>query len=183
MRIIGGKYRGKNLRSPESLNIRPTSDRARESVFNILNSRLGGSWENIRLLELFSGSGAFGLEAISRGAEQICLVDIDTTLSAKNAALFPSEKSKIEIIRGDATKLAKIGKKFNLLFADAPYKKGLSELALKAVTSGGWLEEGAVVVIEVEKNEKLVLPPQFTMLDERRYGIAKFIFARFDEKS
>ena len=78
MRIVGGKYRGKKLISPMSQNVRPTSDKAREALFNILRSRLGGNYSKLKLLDIFSGSGAFGLEAISQGFAEVALIDIDT---------------------------------------------------------------------------------------------------------
>ena len=112
MRIIGGSYRGKILISPTSANVRPTSDRARESVFNILYSKLEGSLSGVDLLDVFSGSGAFALEAVSRGVRSATLLDIDTRDLQKNVALFPKEKDKIKILRQDATNLVKKIKKY-----------------------------------------------------------------------
>ena len=102
MRIIAGQYRGKKLFTPDGKNVRPTSERAREAVFNILNSHPDCDYDSIRLADIFAGTGAFGLEAISRGAAMVTLVDKDTTLAAKNAKMFIKEQSKIKIIKTDA---------------------------------------------------------------------------------
>ncbi len=176
MRIIAGKYRGKKLFSPQSDGVRPTADRARESVFNILNSRLELPWENYRLLDLFSGTGAFALEALSRGASFIAMVDHNPQTIRKNAALFPNESANIRIITADATKLPPAQEKYNLLFADAPYNRGLSAPALISAASKNWLCPDAFCIVETEKSESLPLPQGFELLDERCYGIAKFSF-------
>ena len=136
MRIIAGTYRGKKLFSPLNEGVRPTSDRARESVFNILNSRLEQPWSAYRLLDIFSGTGAFALEAISRGIAVAALVDLNPTTMRKNVSLFPQEQHKIKIIAADAAKLPPAREKYNLLFADAPYRRGLSEAALISAATG-----------------------------------------------
>lgn len=174
MRIIAGKYRGKKLFSPSGDGVRPTSDRTREALFNILNSKLGNNWENLKVLDIFAGTGALGLEALSRGAAELCLIDTNTQTLTKNAKLFANEK--MEIIKADATALPNAKAKFNLFFMDAPYKKGLSELALAELVKKNWLESDAVGVIEVEKKEKIELPQEFEIIDERTYGIAKLYF-------
>lgn len=179
MRIIGGKYRGKKLYSPESDNVRPTADRAREALFNILRSRLGGGLESLRLLDVFAGSGAFALEALSQGFGGAAMVDIDTRAAAKNAALFPAEKNNLKIIRADATKLGKAFAVYDVLFMDAPYQKGLSEPALQCLAEQGWLQPGALCLIEIEKAEELILPDAYEELEVRRYGLAKVVIAEF----
>lgn len=179
MRIIGGSYRGKKLFSPQSEGVRPTADRARESVFNILNSKLDGGWETCRLLEIFAGTGAFSLEAISRGAAAACLIDINPDNARRNIALFPKEQGLIKLLKADALKLPQAAEAYNLLFMDAPYAKGLSEPALRRAAEQGWLQDGCLCVIELEKNEAFDLPSDFERLDERCYGIARFLFARY----
>ncbi len=176
MRIIGGTYRGKKLYSPASTAVRPTADRAREAVFNILNSKLGGDWSSVELLELFTGSGAFALEALSRGVAKVCMADIDLRDAKRNAALFPQEASKIKMLKADVTKMPQATEKYNLLFMDAPYNQGLSEPALASVLAKGWLFDDCLCVVETEKNESLVLPQGFELIDERIYGLAKFWF-------
>lgn len=178
MRIIGGTYRGKKLYSPESAKVRPTADRAREAVFNILNSKLGGEWDEVKLLELFTGSGAFALEALSRGAAKVCMVDVDLRDAKRNAALFPQEANKIKMLKADVTKMPQAVEKYNLLFMDAPYNQGLSEPALIEARAKGWLADEGWCVVEVEKTESFVPPQGFEVQDERIYGLARFLFLR-----
>ncbi len=178
MRIIGGKYRGKKLFTPENNDVRPTADRAREAVFNILTSKLENAWETYNLLDVFSGTGAFALEALSRGADSVCLIDKNTKLSAKNIALFPQEKEHIKLITADALRLPQASVRYNLVFMDAPYQKGLSTPALKELCNKGWLAEEALCIVEVEKTEMLNIPETFEFVDERVYGLAKFFFLR-----
>lgn len=179
MRIIGGKYRGKKLFSPQSEGVRPTADRARESVFNILNSKIGGAWEDYNLLELFAGTGAFALEALSRGAQSVCLIDINPDNARRNIALFQKERAVIKLQKADALKLPPAPRSYNLLFTDAPYTKGLTEPALKSAAQQGWLAPGCLCVIEIEKNESIDLLPAFEVVDDRCYGIARFILAEY----
>lgn len=177
MRIIGGKYRGKKLFSPESSAVRPTSDRAREALFNILRSRLGGDFSSLKLLDVFAGTGAFALEAVSQGFGEVALVDIDTKTLLKNIALFPDEKKRIKIIRSDARLLGEAVSSYDVLFMDAPYLKGLTEPALEALLKGKWLNWGALCLIELEKDEKIILPKGLVEKDVRRYGLAKVVIA------
>jgi len=180
MRIIGGLYRGKNLLSPQTGNIRPTSDKARESIFNILYSKLTKTWDQINLADIFTGSGAFGLEAVSRGAKSVALVDIDTASATKNIALFPNEKNKITLIRADASSLPHSRQKFDIIFMDAPYHKGLSEQALSSILKNNWLAPDGICVIETAADETLEIPQPLKLIDERSYGIAKFWFLTFE---
>ncbi|MBE6453264.1 MAG: hypothetical protein E7017_00040 [Alphaproteobacteria bacterium] len=176
MRIVGGKYRGKKLISPMSQNVRPTSDKAREALFNILRSRLGGNYSKLKLLDIFSGSGAFGLEAISQGFAEVALIDIDTRDLQKNVDLFVSEKNKIKVVRADITNDVFLSAKYDVLFSDAPYNKGLTEKALEKIYP--FLNNGALCFIELEKNEQCTLPHQYTLLDERNYGAAKVMIVQ-----
>lgn len=177
MRIIGGRYRGKKLISPASDKVRPTSDKAREALFNILRSRLGNDFGNFSLIDVFSGSGAFGLEALSQGFAFVALVDIDTRDLQKNTVLFANEQSRIKVVRADAAQTFALPEKYDVLFMDAPYNKGLTEKAL--VNAKAVLAKGALCLIEVEKNEVCTLPEEYKLLDERRYGLAKILIAEF----
>ncbi len=176
MRIIGGKYRGKKLISPMSEKIRPTSDKAREALFNILRSRLGSDFGGLKLIDVFAGSGAFGLEAISQGFAEVVLVDIDPTDLQKNVALFANEKNKIGIVKADATKKLLLDKKFDVLFMDAPYHKNLTEKALIALKD--LLNKQALCLIEVCHDEICNLPDGYETVDERKYGQAKVLIAK-----
>ncbi len=177
MRIIGGKYRGKKLVSPQSNNVRPTSDKAREALFNILRNRLGSDFASYKLLDVFSGSGAFALEALSQGFAEVTMLDIDTTDLQKNVKLFPLEKNKIKVIKADINSAICPLDKFDVVFMDAPYNKGLSEIALQKIKP--WLKDKAICIVEVEKNEPCSLPEGYDLVDERRYGPAKIILAEF----
>lgn len=177
MRIIGGKYRGKKLFSPRSESVRPTSDKAREALFNIMRNRLGQDFSSLKFIDVFSGSGAFGLEALSQGFAKVVLVDIDINDLQKNVKLFENEKNKIDVIKADVTKSIPTSDKFDVVFMDAPYNKGLSEKALISVVK--CLNNGALCMIELAKNEICTLPENYRLLDERTYGIAKVLIAEF----
>ena len=157
--------------------VRPTSDKAREALFNILRARLGNDFSKLKLLDVFTGSGALGMEAVSQGFAAVTMIDIDLSDAKKNADLLPQEKNKIRLIQGDACKIVSHDEKFDVMFMDAPYNKGLSEKALANMR--GWLNKGALCLIEVEKNEECTLPEQYELLDTRRYGLAKVIIAEF----
>ena len=179
MRIISGLYRGKKLFSPDSDKVRPTSDRAREALFNILNSQLENPWSEYALIDVFAGTGAFALEAISRGAKAVCLIDIDTHNLLKNTKLFSLEADKIKVVRADASKLPAPSSQYDILFMDAPYNQGLSELALQSLHDKKWLKNGALCMIEVEKAEQIAIPACYQYQNERIYGLAKVIFLRY----
>jgi 16S rRNA (guanine966-N2)-methyltransferase len=177
MRIIGGKYRGKKLISPSVDYIRPTSDKAREALFNILRSRLGCSFVGKTLIDVFAGSGAFALEALSQGFAEVTLVDKDISSLLKNTALFPVEQKNIHIVRADATQNIPCATTHDVAFLDAPYRQGLTEQALTILPRV--LKPGALCLIEVEKNESCELPLSYRLLDERHYGLAKVLIAEF----
>ncbi|MHB1110468.1 MAG: 16S rRNA (guanine(966)-N(2))-methyltransferase RsmD, partial [Devosia sp.] len=150
MRIVAGKFRGKNLFSPSDETIRPTSDRARESIFNILSSRLGPNLDGSRVLDLFAGTGALGLEALSRGAASV--VFVDTGAAARGLIRDHIEAfgagGVAKLLRRDATDLGPAGTMgpFNLVFLDPPYGRGLGEKALASLAAGKWLAPDAVIV-------------------------------------
>ena len=176
MRIIGGKYRGKKLWSPEGKSVRPTADRAREAVFNILYSHLGEAYENLDMADIFAGTGAFGLEAISRGFKSATLVDINIKNAERNAKMFPAEQDKIHLVRADAENLPRLKRKFHLVFMDAPYNKGLSDVVLVQLISKDWLHDGAVCIVEIRNDEKIVVPEELEVVDSRVYGLARILF-------
>lgn len=174
MRIIAGKFRGKQLTSPQGDDIRPTSDRVRESVFNILASRLGPNFDGIRVLDLFAGTGALGLEALSRGADFACFVDTDAEargLIRGHVEAF-GLGGRTKILRRDADDLGHTQsfEPFNLIFLDPPYNKGLGEKALASALAGGWIAPDAIIVLEEKKGVVLNLPSGFSLDDSRDYG-------------
>ena len=183
MRIVAGKFRGKTLTSPSDDGIRPTSDRARESIFNILGSRLGPVLAGKRVLDLFAGTGALGLEALSRGAAHVTFVDtgaearglIRDHIEAFGAAGIT------KLLRRDATALGAPGSfgQFDLIFLDPPYGQGLGEKALADLAANGWIAPGAMVVWEEAVEAEVIVPDGFTLDDTREYGAAAVRFLRF----
>ncbi|MCX7899028.1 MAG: 16S rRNA (guanine(966)-N(2))-methyltransferase RsmD [Methylocystis sp.] len=182
MRIVGGALRGRALSSPRSQTIRPTTDRLRESVFDILAHRFRDPVAGASVIDLFAGTGALGFEALSRGAARTLFVDN----GAEARALIRANCEALgvggvtRIFRRDATKLgaAPPGETFSLAFLDPPYGKGLTTPALRALIDGGWLTEGALLVIEEAADADLDLPAPLALEDRRRYGDTQFIFAR-----
>ncbi len=174
MRIIAGTKRGKKLFTPADERIRPTADRAREALFNILNAKLKESLAAYDVLDVFAGTGALGLEAASRGAKSVLFVDIDTALAEKNAKACGFDN--VQFIKRDARQLPKARQAYGLAFSDAPYNKGLSEPVLQKLINEGYLADEALVVVETAADEALAIPEGFEMIDERRYGAARFTF-------
>lgn len=174
MRIVGGKFRGRVLAAPFSSAIRPTSDRIRESLFNILEHRLVGGFSGVRVLDLFAGTGALGVEALSRGAKAAVFVEQSVEgralirMNAETLGLIGAAR----ILRRDATQLGAAGTlvPFNLVFADPPYGRGAGEKAFMAAFEGGWLHNDAILVLEEATEAVINLPPAFIMQDERHYG-------------
>lgn len=175
MRIIGGAFRGRRLASvgkgDEAARLRPTSDRVRESLFNVLMSGHREAVEGARVLDLFAGTGALGLEALSRGAAEVVFVENGRPaqrILRENIALCGVE-GQTRVIARDARKpgTAPDGP-FDLVFLDPPYGKGLGEAALAAALTGGWIAPGALIVWE--EGGGVTPPPDLTLLDERRYG-------------
>ncbi|TCL01241.1 16S rRNA (guanine966-N2)-methyltransferase [Shimia isoporae] len=176
MRIIAGEYRGIALASvgkgDAGAHLRPTTDRVRESLFNVLQGgKFGDPIEGARVLDLFAGTGALGLEALSRGAEHVCFVDDGRKsgqLIRENVRITRA-KGCTRLITTDATRLpANSDAPFDLVFLDPPYGKALGNRALDAAAKGGWLAENALIVWEESSPQQA--PIGFSLLDHRRYG-------------
>jgi 16S rRNA (guanine966-N2)-methyltransferase len=183
VRIVGGRFRGRTLAAPATPATRPTSDRVREAVFNILLHGLADlQIPGARVLDLFAGSGALGLEALSRGAN-FCLF-VDTSPEARAQIRRNVEALGLtgatRIFRRDATDLGPAGTLagFGLAFLDPPYEGRLGERALLSATTGGWLAPGAVVVLEQQQGTPTVLAPSLTLLARRSWGGTEVLFAR-----
>ena len=183
MRIVAGLYRGKKLFSPQSDAVRPTADRARESVFNILYSMLEKSWSELSFADIFAGTGAMGLEALSRGAKKVAVVDIDVASVNKNLAMFQNEKDKVSVVKRDVCHLGVAPCAFDVVFMDAPYKKSLSEKALCEVLDKQWLAEDGICIVETEADENLAFDERLELVDKRKYGIANFWFLQRKKNS
>ena len=174
MRIVGGAFRGRALAAPNDHSIRPTTDRTREALFNILTHRFADRLEGARVLDLFAGTGALGLEAMSRGASHCLFIEE----SAQGRGLIRTNietmgmQGRTKIFRRDATRMGEVGTilPFNLLFADPPYGKGLGEAAMQSARAGGWLVPDSLCVVEETASVSFDPGEGFTLLDERSYG-------------
>jgi len=184
VRIVAGRFKGRSLAAPTGPNIRPTSDRVREAVFNVLSHSVADfTPEGARALDLFAGTGALGLEALSRGAQFALFVDNGAEARAlvrQNIEAF-GVAGIARLFRRDATSLGKVENfaAFDLVFADPPYGQGLGERALGAASLGGWIADNAVVVLEEASDMQVSLPAQFTAMDQRSYGDTSVHFLRY----
>jgi 16S rRNA (guanine966-N2)-methyltransferase len=184
MRVIAGKHRGRKLAAPEGGEVRPTAARAREALFDILmHGRLsdGPAYEDAIVLDAFAGTGAFGLEALSRGARFVTFLEKDRAARAvlkENIATL-GEAQHAAILTGDATRPPRATGPCSLAFLDPPYREDLAAPALAALGKSGWLAPEALVIVELAAREDFEVPEGFTLLDERRYGAARFVFLRY----
>ena len=185
MRIVGGRLRGRAIGTPKSQAIRPTADRLRESLFNILIHSFDDPVTGARVLDLFAGTGALGIEALSRGAAFALFVDegaeARALLRENVAALGLGGTSKI--FRRDATKLGEPNPlaPFSLAFLDPPYGQGLATAALNSARAGGWLTPDALIAVEEATKAQFAAPEGFQEVDRRRYDDSEFVFLRLGE--
>jgi 16S rRNA (guanine966-N2)-methyltransferase len=182
MRIIAGRFRGHALKTPKTYRVRPTSDRLRETLFNVLAHSYGDPVEGARVLDLFAGTGALGLESLSRGAAFALFVEDGVEarglLRGNVEALGVGGASRI--FRRDATRLgpAHPNEPFPLVFADPPYGKGMAEKALASAREGGWLTPEALIVVEEAADAAFEVPVGLEEIETRVYSAAKLIFLR-----
>jgi 16S rRNA (guanine966-N2)-methyltransferase len=182
MRVVGGDLRGRTLAAPKSQAIRPTADRLRESLFNILTHAYGDPIGGSRVLDLFAGTGALGIEALSRGAAFALFVDDGAEARAllrENVATL-GLGGTTRIFRRDATKLGPAHpiEPFSLVFLDPPYGKNLAEHALASARAGGWLTPDALIVVEEAKKSAFAPPEGFAEIARRSYDDTEFIFLK-----
>jgi 16S rRNA (guanine966-N2)-methyltransferase len=188
MRIVGGSFKGRSLKAPSSQTVRPTSDRARQALFNILEHNPDffcddQALEGANVIDLFAGTGALGLEALSRGAAYALFVDS----SVEGRGLIRENMQtmgvavRARLFKRDATKIGDRGKMepFTLAFLDPPYGKGLGERTLRALDEGRWLAPDALVVFEESIKADVAIPSAFSVLDERDMGEARMRFLRY----
>ena len=182
MRIVGGRLKGRNLASPSSQRIRPTADRLRESLFNILIHSYGDPITGARVLDLFAGTGALGIEAISRGAAFALFVDNGAEARAllRNNVEALGLGGVTKVYRRDATNLGPAHpiESFSLVFLDPPYRMKLADKALVSLRDGGWLTPGALAVVEEAKAAEFSAPEGFDELERRVYDDSEFVFLR-----
>lgn len=183
MRIVAGKFKGRRLAEPKSNAIRPTGDRARETMFNILQHGCNVSFEGVRVLDLFAGTGALGLEALSRGAAFCLFVEVAAEARAlirTNVETF-GQTGHTKIYRRDATGLGdseSLGA-FDLVLLDPPYDKGLGEAALQSLAQGNWLRPDAIAVLEERKGNAIAIPAEFETIDQRELADTQMQFLRY----
>jgi 16S rRNA (guanine966-N2)-methyltransferase len=183
MRVVGGSLRGRTLAAPKSQSIRPTADRLREALFNILVHSYDDPIGGARMLDLFAGTGALGIEALSRGAAFTLFIDdgaeARALLRENTASLGLGGSSRI--FRRDATKLgpAHPVEPFSLAFLDPPYGQKLAEKSLASARAGAWLVPDSLVIVEEATKSAFAAPEGFAELDRRRYDDTEFVFLRF----
>ena len=185
MRIVGGQYKGRRIHAPKGETSRPTTDRNRESLFNILSVRDDIDLENARVLDLFAGSGALGFEAISRGASFVLFVETDAAArgairdNIEALGAFGTTRLHRRSAASLGTKPASAGDKFNLVFADPPYGEDLAKPALEGLHHGEWLSPNALIIVEQGKKETPVAARHFEEIDRRVYGNTMFGLYRY----
>jgi 16S rRNA (guanine966-N2)-methyltransferase len=182
MRVVGGQHRGRPLAAPRSRAIRPTSDRLRESLFNILAHAFGDPVTGARVLDLFAGTGALGIEALSRGAAFALFVDDGAearSLIRDNVATL-GLGGITRVFRRDATRLGPVHplEPFSLVFLDPPYGRDLASQALVSARAGGWLAQDALTVVEEAATAGFIAPAGFTEIERRRYDDTELIIMR-----
>lgn len=188
MRVVAGRFRGRALQAPDDMKIRPTSDRVRESLFNILAHGIADfSLDGARVIDLFAGTGALGIEAASRGAAYCLFVEEapDARALIRTNVENLGLTGETRIFRRDATDLGPAGnmEPYDLAFLDPPYGKGLGEKALDALARGNWLRPGAISVLEERAGVTLTFADGFTVLDARTYGDTEITILRFGAAS
>ena len=185
MRIVGGQFKGRTLTTPDGRNTRPTSDRAREAIFNILaHAEWAPNLDGARVMDVFAGSGALGFEALSRGAVSCLFVETD---DAARGAIRDNVESfglfgNTRVHRRDAAQLGvRPGSQadaFDLCFLDPPYRKGLGEAALDCLITGNWLSENATVVFERAADEDDFATDVWEIINTKTYGAAQVLFLK-----
>ncbi|WP_120497784.1 16S rRNA (guanine(966)-N(2))-methyltransferase RsmD [Kiloniella sp. EL199] len=188
MRIVGGKHRGRSLTCPTGKTARPTLDRTRESLFNILlqgdvskgllpqgtKSLLIGQ----HVLDVFAGTGALGLEALSRGAQKVTFIEkaTDSLTALRDNIKNLKEQQTTQVIQGDALTPPKARKVCSLVLMDAPYNQDLTNPAITALDKAGWIAKTALIVTECDSKESITAPAGFEEVDNRKYGKARIFF-------
>jgi 16S rRNA (guanine966-N2)-methyltransferase len=184
MRIIAGRNRGRKLAAPAGQTVRPSSDRLRQALFNILqHGKHGVEIDDAIVVDAFAGTGAIGLEALSRGAGYVVFIENEPTALEslrKNVALC-NESEHAEITRADATQPPPAPAACDLAFLDPPYGRELASPALSALAQKDWFKDDALCIVELASSEQLVPPEGFEFLDVRTYGAAQIVILRWHD--
>jgi 16S rRNA (guanine966-N2)-methyltransferase len=186
LRIVGGSHRGRRLLAPPGETVRPTSDRAREALFNILShgqfAAAGIRFAERAVLDAFAGTGALGLEALSRGAAEAFFIENDADARAvlrRNIAALGEER-RAHVVTGDAVRPPRASARCAVVFLDPPYRSSFAAPALMALAAAGWLAADALAVVEIAAREDFSPPSSFALVDERVYGAARLVFLRHE---
>ncbi len=185
MRIVGGRHRGRPIDAPDGLSVRPTADRTRESMFNILcqgklAAEEGNPVPDAHVLDAFAGSGALGLEALSRGAAKVTFLEsLPASLTACRANIKAlGEDNACEVLQGDVLRPPAAREACSIILMDPPYNQDLPNPAILALDAAGWIAPAAIVIVELMAQESFEAPAGFEELDNRKYGKARLIFLR-----
>jgi len=180
MKIIGGKYKSKQLKSPEGIQTRPTLNRIKENLFNILCHKFDVDFQELKILDLFAGSGSLGIECYSRGAKQVTFVDNEiNAIKAiqQNTKVF--DKKKIEIKQESVLRfLKKKGALYDLIFIDPPYDINIVEPTLIALSENNWVDINSLIIVETAKKNGLTAPKNFEIIDSRTYAKTSLFFVK-----
>jgi len=186
MRVISGSFKGKKILQPKDFETRPLKDLTKESIFNIIkhSKKFKINLEDSDILDLFSGVGSFGIECLSRGAKSVVFVEnYDGVLPILKKNLYDlKSKENYEIIEKniiDSDIFSNLKKKFNIIFLDPPYKDKNLENLLITIYDEKILNNNGIIIIHRQKNEKDIMPKQYKVIEEKKYGISKIIFLRF----
>jgi 16S rRNA (guanine966-N2)-methyltransferase len=186
LRIVGGVHRGRRLTAPPGEAVRPTSDRAREALFNILShgdfAAAGLPFGGRPVLDAFAGTGALGLEALSRGASAAAFIENgrEALAALRHNVAALGEEDRAHVVAGDATRPPRAALVCTVALLDPPYRSGLAAPALSALAKAGWLMPDALAIVEVAAREELPVPAGFAVIDERVYGAARLVFLRYE---
>jgi 16S rRNA (guanine966-N2)-methyltransferase len=186
LRIVGGVHRGRRLIAPSGEAVRPTSDRAREALFNILShgrfAAEGLPFADRPVLDAFAGTGALGLEALSRGASAAAFIENgrEALAALRHNVAALGEEDRVHVVAGDATRPPRAALMCTVALLDPPYRSGLAAPALSALAKAGWLLPDALAIVEVAAREELPVQAGFAVIDERVYGAARLVFLRYN---
>lgn len=174
MRIIAGKYRGRKLETPSDMDVRPTTDKMRERIFSMLQHARYTALHGANVMDVFAGTGALGLEALSRGAAHVTFVE----KSPKSIALLNKNIAGADttLIKSRATSLQTAPAACDIIFMDPPYGRDLLAPSIACLLEGGWLADGGVIVAEMHSDEAFQVPDGLTLIDERKQGIQRVVF-------
>ena len=177
VRIIAGEHRSRKIKTPEDKSIRPTSNRSREAIFNMLSHARNGMSViyGARVLDLFCGTGAMGLECLSRGAEHATFLDTRTDIAKENIESL-GEQKRATLLTCDYKNLPEAGQAADIIFIDPPYDSGLVEPALQLLKQRGWIHDRTIIVAESSSKEMYKVPSDYNKFDERVYGASRFSF-------